>query len=89
MFILKEKILSQVLTVENLSKNHFDLSLIKILFFNKSTLSKFDYLYGTILQENDKIKNLRDYSYFSSARIWEYITNLSSYDELLNYFMNE
>lgn len=88
MFLRKEKIISKALTVENICKNYFDLNLIKILILNKSNLSKFDYLYEKILQDDYKINTLREFVYFSNSKLWEQISGLKK-TELINYLIDD
>jgi hypothetical protein len=88
-FDLKEMIISNVLSVENISKSYFDLSFIKLFIFKKSELKKLDYLYENILKDRENIYILRNYLYNSNKTIFDKINNFGDKNKILDSFLEK
>jgi len=87
-FNLKEKIISHVLSVENLTKSYYDVGFMKLFIFKKNQFKKLDYLYGKILNEKDKTSILRNYVFNSQNAVLDVFDHLEHRNEILRYFLD-
>lgn len=87
LFQLKEKVISQVLSVENISKSYYDLSFLKLLTLSKYDIQKLDFIYVNLLNSKDKMALLRDFVYKSDREIFKKFSHSMDKESILDYFV--
>ena len=65
---IKEKIISESISIENISKITFDVKLLKSLILNKELENKFENIYQLLLIDNHQINEIRNFVYFRNAK---------------------